>query len=84
MSSPTLSLIRSHLEEYYPEKALTTGQLLNADIDLLQEDVYDSMAFMELLSFLMDRHGKEIDFDSLDLDSIGKVGYLIKIFSDVQ
>ena len=76
-----LSKIRTHLEESYPEKALKISQLLDIDTDLLQEEFYDSMGFMELLSFLMDEYGNEIEFESLDLDSIGKVSYLAKVFS---
>ena len=79
-----LSKIRTHLEESYPEKALKISQLLDIDTDLLQEEFYDSMGFMELLSFLMDEYGNEIEFESLDLDSIGKVSYLAKVFSDIQ
>ena len=42
---------------------------------------YDCKKCPRLFDFLKN---KEIDFDNLDLDSIGKVSYLIKIFSDVQ
>ena len=84
MNKSTLSLIINHFNEVYPEKSTTLAQQINSDTDLLMEGLYDSMAFMELLSFLMDAYGKDIDFESLDLENIAKISYLSKIFSEVQ
>ena len=68
------------MKEHNNEIYVLVSDDLSLSTDLIEESIYDSMGFMELLAFLMDEFDKEINFDNIDADQITKISYLEKIF----
>ena len=77
-----INKIKVHLKEHNNEIYELFYDDLSLSTDLIEESIYDSMGFMELLAFLMDEFDKEINFDSIDADQITKISYLEKIFHE--
>ena len=75
-----INKIKVHLKEHNNEIYVLVSDDLSLSTDLIEESIYDSMGFMELLAFLIDEFDKEINFDNIDADQITKISYLEKIF----
>ena len=73
--------IKEHLKIHNKEAFECFSESLSLDTDLIEESIYDSMGFMELMVYLMEECKKEIDFDNLDPDKIAKIRYLTEIFN---
>lgn len=68
-------MIQQMLLEFLGEKGIT----LDGNLEEINTfEVIDSMGFLELLNFLEQRKGVELDFSDLDLEDFATLGGLVK------
>jgi acyl carrier protein len=64
-----------HLQELLDEEGIALGSPAD-DCDLLGEGVLDSFGLLELLAFVEERFGVEVDFEGPDGDQLTQLGPL--------
>ncbi|WP_273212521.1 MULTISPECIES: phosphopantetheine-binding protein [Helicobacter] len=68
-------MIQQMLLEFFGEKGIAfEGEIQSANTF----EVIDSMGFLELLNFLEQRTGTELDLSALDLEDFATLGGLVK------
>ncbi len=69
------AMIQQMLLEFFGEKGIAfEGEIQSANTF----EVIDSMGFLELLNFLEQRTGTELDLSALDLEDFATLGGLVK------
>jgi acyl carrier protein len=78
--------IRTFLQQYIEEKALTGGKEtpgeLADDCDLLLSGMIDSLGLLDLMSAIQQHCQQEIDFEALDPEQLTIVGPLCRYVSE--
>lgn len=62
----------------------TSGVPIHADTDLLTLGVLDSLGFVQLMTFLTERSGRQVDLLDLDIDDLATVANLCRVYTAAE
>lgn len=81
MSDAERERVRGLIHRFLHELGDGTTEVLDDTHDLFAGGALDSVAFVDLLTWLSDQTGRQIDFTAVDPGTLGRVGLLLDHFA---